>query len=117
MKNKKPKMTMAVVRLPEDYVNLAQRIAKTELRSYSSVLRRAIIEWLEEYAKRRAVMKVYSKKELNGNCPLCSSRKIQKGGISLGLRVGGNSNKLPEPNIERWYCDSCKKSFKVFIKS
>jgi Arc/MetJ-type ribon-helix-helix transcriptional regulator len=51
MKTKKPKMTMAVVRLPEDYVNLAQRIAKTELRSYSSVLRRAIIEWLEAYQK------------------------------------------------------------------
>jgi Arc/MetJ-type ribon-helix-helix transcriptional regulator len=51
MKTKKPKMTMAVVRLPEDYVNLARKIAKIELRSYSSVLRRAIIEWLEAYQK------------------------------------------------------------------
>jgi len=49
MKIKKPKMIMTVVRLPEDYVNLARKIAKAELRSYSSVLRRAVIEWLNNY--------------------------------------------------------------------
>ena len=46
MRIKKIKMTQAVLRIPKEYVDLAKEIGKKELRSYSSVLRRAIVEWL-----------------------------------------------------------------------
>lgn len=48
MKAKKEKMVQAIVRIPVKYADLAKDIGRKELRSYSSVLRRAIIEWLEE---------------------------------------------------------------------
>lgn len=58
--------------------------------------------------------KVYRKSELNGKCPFCPSKKIFKGVMSYGAKVGGNSNKYPEANIEIWHCDECKKQFEVF---
>jgi hypothetical protein len=41
-----------MIRLPRKYVDQAREIAKKELRPFTSVLRRAIIEWLEAYKKR-----------------------------------------------------------------
>jgi len=61
--------------------------------------------------------KTFSKKELNGKCPFCSFREIHKGMLSYGVKVGGNSNKLPEPKIEVWHCDGCKKTFDVIKNS
>jgi Arc/MetJ-type ribon-helix-helix transcriptional regulator len=52
MKKKNERMVQAIVRIPGQYANLAKEIGKKELRSYSSVLRRAIIEWLDEYKRR-----------------------------------------------------------------
>jgi Arc/MetJ-type ribon-helix-helix transcriptional regulator len=52
MKAKKERMVQAIVRIPGKYADLAKDIGRKELRSYSSVLRRAIIEWLDEYRKR-----------------------------------------------------------------
>ena len=40
-----------MIRLPREYVDQARAIAKRELRPFTSVLRRAIIEWLEAYQK------------------------------------------------------------------
>jgi transposase-like protein len=56
--------------------------------------------------------KLYSLKEIEGKCPFCSSSKILKQG-AFGTKVGGSSNKLPDPNIEVWRCDSCTKTFEV----
>ena len=47
MKKAKERMTQVIVRIPQQYADMAKEIGKNELRSYSSVLRRAIIEWLE----------------------------------------------------------------------
>lgn len=51
MKVKKERMVQAIVRIPRQHAELAKEIGRKELRSYSSVLRRAIIEWLDEYKK------------------------------------------------------------------
>jgi len=51
MKEKKERMVQAIVRIPRQHVELAKEIGRKEVRSYSSVLRRAIIEWLDEYKK------------------------------------------------------------------
>jgi len=53
MKAKKERMVQAIVRIPVKYADMAKEIGRKELRSYSSVLRRAIIEWLDEYKHRR----------------------------------------------------------------
>ena len=52
MKAKKERMVQAIVRIPVKYADMAKEIGRKELRSYSSVLRRAIIEWLDEYKRR-----------------------------------------------------------------
>lgn len=57
--------------------------------------------------------KLFSKKELNEKCPLCGSGPIYKGIVSFGFKVGGNSNKYPDANIEAWHCENCKKCFNV----
>ena len=51
MKAKKERMVQAIVRIPRQYAELAKEVGRKELRSYSSVLRRAIIEWLDENKK------------------------------------------------------------------
>ena len=51
MQNKKKRMVQVVVRVPKEYANLAKQIGKKEYRSYASVLRRAIIEWLNKHKR------------------------------------------------------------------
>lgn len=47
----KKRMVQVVVRVPKEYADLAKEIGRKEYRSYASVLRRAIIEWLNEHKK------------------------------------------------------------------
>ncbi|MCX6565392.1 MAG: hypothetical protein NTW38_03050 [Candidatus Aminicenantes bacterium] len=49
MKKEKERMVQAIVRIPQQYADMAKEIGEKELRSYSSVLRRAIVEWLEAH--------------------------------------------------------------------
>lgn len=53
MKPKKERMVQVIVRIPKQYSDLAKEIGEKELRSYSSVLRRAIIEWLDALKSKR----------------------------------------------------------------
>jgi hypothetical protein len=52
MKPKKETMYPIMIRMPKRIVDQAKKIGKKELRPFTSVLRRAIIEWLEAYKKR-----------------------------------------------------------------
>jgi len=47
-------MVQAVFRVPKEYADLAKDIGRKEYRFYASVLRRAIIEWLNEHKKGEA---------------------------------------------------------------
>ena len=51
MKPNKETMYPIMIRMPKKVVDQAKEIAKKELRPFTSVLRRAIIEWLESYTK------------------------------------------------------------------
>jgi len=46
-------MRIAAVRLPHEIWDEIVSIAREELRPASSVIRRALIEWLRDYKKRR----------------------------------------------------------------
>lgn len=48
------RMVQVVVRVPPEYERLAKEIARREMRSYASVLRQAVVEWLEAKRKRGA---------------------------------------------------------------
>lgn len=51
---KQGRMVQVVLRIPGEYERLAKKVARRECRSYASVLRQAIVEWLKEYKKGEA---------------------------------------------------------------
>ena len=49
---KQGRMIQVVLRIPGEYERLAKELARRECRSYASVLRQAVVEWLDERKKR-----------------------------------------------------------------
>jgi len=49
---KQGRMVQVVLRIPGEYERLAKEIARRECRSYASVLRQAIVEWLNDHRRK-----------------------------------------------------------------